>query len=160
MRFNNLAALLAISQTAVGQTAIASTSEDIPTPIATPIDSIQIIEQASTEAPIHSTVTDDDFCSTDLPESEPTHSATHSTSDTLSTSTSAHTSVGRETVSILNVVTVENARKRAPTVVTEAATVAVCPIYANQVPDVPCYPCAVGEPTGQQFLGVQTVSLL
>lgn len=155
MRFNNLAALLAISQTA-----IALTSEDIPTPIATPIDSVQSTEPSSTEAPIQSTASEDDFCSTDLPESEPTPSATLSTSEILSTSTSAHTSVGRETVSILDVVTVQNARKRAAVVVTQAATVAVCPIYASQVPDVPCYPCAVGEPTGQQFLGVQTVSLL
>lgn len=143
MRFNNLAALLAISQTA-----IALTSEDIPTPITTPTsDSIQSTQAATTEAPIQSTVSEDDTC-TDLPESEPT-----------SSSTSVPTSVGRETVSILNVVTVQNARKRAPAVVTQAATVAVCPIYASQVPDEPCYPCAVGEPTGQQFLGVQTVSL-
>lgn len=74
-----------------------------------------------------------------------------------SSSSSAPASVGLETVSIVNVVTIPNAKKRQAAVVTQAATVAVCPIYATQVAGAPCYPCAVGQPTSQQFLGVQTV---
>lgn len=65
--------------------------------------------------------------------------------------------VGAETVSIVSLNTLFGI-KRQIGVATAVASVAVCPIYATQVPDTPCYPCAVGTPSAGQFLGVVTVS--
>lgn len=42
--------------------------------------------------------------------------------------------------------------------VTESVSVAICPIPSTSVAGTPCYPCAVGEPQGQQTLFVYIVS--
>lgn len=80
----------------------------------------------------------------------------------LSTSTGSASStttgqLGFETVSIVSLVPIRGI-KRQFGLGTAVASIAICPIYPTQVPDAPCYPCAVGTPLAGESLQVVTVS--
>lgn len=173
MRFNNIVALLAASQTVAAQAVRSRPNGGSNTMVVAPLEPVGEEPPPSTTttpqavialAPIPMSSTAQRQGGQSTPNGR---SATRMgsmvatrrpTARLTTTTTSTRGQVGIETVSIVSSGTRSQGKKRQNAPAPVVATVAICPIYAARVPGAPCYPCAVGQPNAQQTLGVVTVS--
>lgn len=156
MRFNNIVALLAVSQTGAVQAFRARQDDESNTVLVAQLDPVTDEPSSPTTGTSPGEI-ESNSSTTDMASTTPTRSPLIRSTTSAST-TSVRDQVGIETVSIVSPRTGSQGRRRQNVPSPVVATVAICPIYATQVPGTPCYPCAVGQPNAQQTLGVVTVS--